>query len=164
MAAALHASRTSGLAAGTPGATIPALREQLLAGLVQAFPASTDASVVTPADHCLPNIVSVMFPGCEADALLMLLDALGVECSAGSACSAGVPQPSKVLLAMGYDATAARSMLRFSLGWTTTRADVEALLAALPGVVNRARLAGTRVRRGRNVGQQPAPTPVGSRS
>lgn len=164
MAAALHASRTSGLAAGTPGATIPALRAQLLAGLVQVFPASTDASVVTPADHCLPNIVSVMFPGCEADALLMLLDALGVECSAGSACSAGVPQPSKVLLAMGYDATAARSMLRFSLGWTTTRADVEALLAALPGVVDRARLAGTRVRRGRNVGQQPAPTPVGSRS
>lgn len=146
LAAALHASRTSHCASGTSGVAISDLRAELRSGLATHFPDPDDAVVVTPADHCLPGIVSVMFPGCEADALLMLLDAVGVECSAGSACSAGVPQPSAVLRAMGYDADAARAMLRFSLGWTSTRADVHALLAALPDVVQRARTAGARRR------------------
>ena len=81
------------------------------------------------ADHRLPNIAHVTFPGCEGDAMLMLLDAQGIECSTGSACAAGVPQPSHVLLAMGYDDVAARGSLRFSLGHTSTEADVDALLA-----------------------------------
>ena len=59
--------------------------------------------------------------------MLMLLDAQGIECSTGSACAAGVPQPSHVLLAMGYDDVAARGSLRFSLGHTSTEADVDAL-------------------------------------
>ena len=70
-----------------------------------------------------------------------LLDAAGVACSTGSACSAGVAQPSHVLLAMGADDDRARSSLRFSLGHTSTRADVDALLAVLPGAVERARRA-----------------------
>jgi cysteine desulfurase len=81
------------------------------------------------------------FPGCEGDSLLMLLDARGIECSTGSACSAGVPQPSHVLLAMGRDADAARSSLRFSLGHTSTEADVDALAAAIVPCVERARAA-----------------------
>ena len=87
------------------------------------------------------------FPGCEGDALLMLLDARGIECSTGSACSAGVPQPSHVLLAMGVEPALARASLRFSLGSTSTRADVTALAEAIGPVVERARMAGAAARR-----------------
>ena len=87
------------------------------------------------------------FPGCEGDALLMLLDARGIECSTGSACSAGVPQPSHVLLAMGVEPALARASLRFSLGSTSTRADVSALAEAIGPVVERARMAGAASRR-----------------
>jgi cysteine desulfurase len=72
----------------------------------------------------------------------MLLDARGIECSTGSACNAGVPQPSHVLLAMGCDDEQARASLRFSLGHTSVDADVDALLAAIGPVVERARAAG----------------------
>jgi cysteine desulfurase len=72
----------------------------------------------------------------------MLLDARGIECSTGSACTAGVAQPSHVLLAMGVEPDQARSSLRFSLGHTSTRADVTALADAIGPVVERARSAG----------------------
>ena len=94
-----------------------------------------------PVDR-LPGNAHFVFPGCEGDSLLMLLDARGVECSTGSACSAGVAKPSHVLLAMGADADQARGSLRFSLGHSSTRADVAALLDALPPAVERARRAG----------------------
>jgi cysteine desulfurase len=68
-----------------------------------------------------PAIWHLTFPGCDGDALLMLLDAGGVECSTGSACSAGVPQASHVLLAMGRDETAAAGSLRLSLGHSSHR-------------------------------------------
>lgn len=91
---------------------------------------------------CLPGIAHLSFDGCEGDALLLLLDAAGIECSRGSACSAGVPQPSHVLLAMGLDPVTARSSLRFSLGRTSQESDVDRLLEVLPGAVARARRAG----------------------
>jgi cysteine desulfurase len=91
----------------------------------------------------LPGIAHLSFDGCEGDALLLLLDAAGVECSRGSACSAGVPQPSHVLLAMGMDPLSARSSLRFSFGHTSTEHDVDRVLEVLPAVVARARRAGT---------------------
>jgi cysteine desulfurase len=72
----------------------------------------------------------------------MLLDARGIECSTGSACSAGVPQASHVLLGMGRDEAEARSSLRFSLGRTTTRADIAAVIEAIGPAVERARAAG----------------------
>ena len=72
----------------------------------------------------------------------MLLDAKGIECSTGSACNAGVPQPSHVLLAMGFSDEQARSALRFSMGHTTTRADVDAVIEAIGPAVERARAAG----------------------
>jgi len=90
----------------------------------------------------LPGNAHFTFPGCEGDALLMLLDAAGVECSTGSACQAGVPQPSHVLLAMGADDASARGSLRFSLGHTSTARDVDELIAALTPSVDRARRAG----------------------
>jgi cysteine desulfurase len=90
----------------------------------------------------LPGVAHFTFPGCEGDSLLMLLDAKGIECSMGSACTAGVSQPSHVLIAMGRDQAAARGSLRFSLGHTSTAQDVAALAAVIGPVVERARNAG----------------------
>ena len=94
------------------------------------------------ASHRLPANAHFSFPGCEGDALLLLLDARGIECSTGSACSAGVPQPSHVLLSMGVPEDLARGSLRFSFGHTSTPADVDAVVAELGPVVERARRAG----------------------
>jgi cysteine desulfurase len=90
----------------------------------------------------LPGNAHFSFPGCEGDSLLLLLDARGIECSTGSACSAGVARPSHVLLSMGQDEERARSSLRFSLGHTSTQTDVDALIDAIAPVVERARRAG----------------------
>ncbi len=90
----------------------------------------------------LPGNAHFTFEGCEGDALLMLLDAAGVQVSTGSACTAGIPQPSHVLLAMGVPVSDAVGALRFSLGRTSTSADIAALGAALPAAVERARRAG----------------------
>ena len=90
----------------------------------------------------LPGLATVGFPGCSADALLLLLDAAGIDVSTGSACSAGVSQPSHVLLAMGVSETDARSALRFSLGHSSTADDIDRLARALPDAVDRARAAG----------------------
>lgn len=120
-------------------ARIESLRRRLVDGIVAAVPdALVNGDPEPGPDHRLPNIAHVTFPGCEGDAMLMLLDAQGVEVSTGSACQAGVPQPSHVLLAMGYDDEAARGSLRISLGHTSTEADVDRLLAVLPQVHERA--------------------------
>ncbi|GAC1379539.1 MAG: cysteine desulfurase family protein [Marmoricola sp.] len=117
---------------------LTALRDRMVAGVLAQVP---DAIYNGDAVGRLPGNAHVRFPGCEGDALLMLLDARGVECSTGSACNAGVPQPSHVLLAMGVSESAARSSLRFSLGHTSTDADVTAVIEAIGPVVERARAA-----------------------
>ncbi len=120
---------------------IAKLRDRLIAGVLAAVPLAV-LNGTPPGPQRLPGNAHFSFPGCEGDAILMLLDAAGVEVSTGSACTAGVPQASHVLLAMGADEATARGSLRFSLGYTSTQADVDALLAALPGAVERARRAG----------------------
>jgi cysteine desulfurase len=119
------------------------LRDDLVRRVIQAVPdAHLHGGAPDPRGvHRLPGNAHLGFPGCEGDSLLMLLDARGIECSTGSACSAGVPQPSHVLLAMGCDADQARHSLRFSLGHTSTRADVDAVVEAIGPVVERARAA-----------------------
>ena len=120
---------------------VSALRDDLVARIRAAVP-----DVVLNGDPVdrLPGNAHLTFPGCEGDSLLMLLDARGIECSTGSACSAGVPQASHVLLAMGHTDADARGSLRFSLGHTSTAADVEAVVEAIGPVVERARNAGLR--------------------
>ncbi len=118
--------------------TLVALRDELIQRVRAAVP---DAVLNGDPDRRLPGNAHFSFPGCEGDALLMLLDAQGIECSTGSACSAGVAQPSHVLLAMGADADRASSSLRFSLGHTSAREDIDALVGALPAAVERARRA-----------------------
>ena len=119
------------------------LRDELVERVRRAVPDGVlnGEQEFTPAGR-LPGNAHFSFPGCEGDSLLMLLDARGVECSTGSACSAGVPQPSHVLLAMGVPDELARGSLRFSLGHSSTRADVDALVEAIGPVVERARRAG----------------------
>jgi cysteine desulfurase len=116
------------------------LRDALVEGLAAAVP---DAVVLGAAEASgrLPGVASVLFPGCAAESLLMLLDAAGIDCAAGSACSAGVTAPSHVLVAMGLDESAARSVLRFSLAESNDLADVRTLLNTLPEAVQRARAA-----------------------
>ena len=119
------------------------LRDRLVHGVQAAVPeAAFNGDPVSDVAHRLPGNAHLTFPGCEGDSLLMLLDARGIECSTGSACNAGVPQPSHVLLAMGCGDEQARASLRFSLGHTSTEADVAALVEAIGPVVERARAAG----------------------
>ena len=121
-------------------ARLRALRAELVAGALTAVPGAVLRGTLDPAGS-LPGVVNLGFPGCAADAVLMVLDAAGFDCSAGSACSAGVTRASHVLTAMGLDDDDARSSVRFSLGRGSSRADVAALLAALPDAVERARAA-----------------------
>ncbi|MER7760901.1 cysteine desulfurase family protein [Streptomyces sp. NPDC097619] len=120
-------------------AEIGALRDELVAAVLAAVP---DAVLGGDPGDRLPANAHFSFPGCEGDSLLLLLDAQGIECSTGSACTAGVAQPSHVLLATGTDPDLARGTLRFSLGHTSTREDVAALAAAIGPAVDRARSAG----------------------
>ncbi|MGW8435579.1 cysteine desulfurase family protein [Nocardiopsis sp. NPDC055551] len=123
---------------------LASLRDELEAGVHAAVP---DVVVNGDTDRRLPGIAHLSFPGCEGDALLMLLDARGVSCSTGSACSAGVAQPSHVLLATGADTEMALSSLRLSLGRTSTTQDVARLVAEIGPAVERARAARAKRRR-----------------
>ncbi|MHB9858894.1 cysteine desulfurase family protein [Streptomyces sp. YIM S03343] len=118
---------------------IGALRDDLIEAVRSAVPDAILGG--DPADR-LPANAHFSFPGCEGDSLLLLLDAAGIECSTGSACTAGVAQPSHVVLATGSSVALARGTLRFSLGHTSTAADVEAVAKAIGPAVERARAAG----------------------
>src|SRR6185312_15549409 len=120
------------------------LREKLIAGAVRSVPGAVLRGAPAPEQHGrrLPGNAHFTFPGCEGDSLLFLLDLAGVESSTGSACTAGVPRPSHVLLAMGLSEEEARGAQRFTLGHTTTDSDVDTLVAALPEAYARAKKAG----------------------
>ena len=122
---------------------IAVLRDDLIRQVLRAVP---DAILngPPPGPDRLPGNAHFSFPGCEGDALLLLLDARNIACSTGSACTAGVAEPSHVLLAMGADGDRARGSLRFTLGHTSTQADVDALGAAIGESVTRARRAAAR--------------------
>lgn len=122
-------------------AEVGALRDQLVAAVRTAVPQAILNGDPDPAGRLAGN-AHFSFPGCEGDSLLLLLDAQGIECSTGSACTAGVAQPSHVLLAAGADAALARGTLRFSLGHTTEEAEVAAVAEAIGPAVARARGAG----------------------
>jgi cysteine desulfurase len=128
---------------GEKAARVGGLRDDLVRRVLEQVPdAHLHGAAVDPLGvHRLPGNAHLGFPGCEGDSLLMLLDARGIETSTGSACSAGVPQPSHVLLAMGCTPEDARHSLRFSLGHSSTQADVDAVVEAIVPCVERARAA-----------------------
>jgi cysteine desulfurase len=140
-AAVSFAAAAAAVLAGRDGeaARLRQLRDRLIAGVREAVPSAELQG--DPIDR-LPGNAHFTFPGCEGDSLLFLLDAAGVSVSTGSACQAGIPEASHVLLGMGLTAARSRGALRFTLGHTSTDADVDALLAALPAAYERAASAG----------------------
>jgi len=120
-------------------ARLTVLRDATIARILSVIP---DASLQGDPVNRLDNNINITFPGCQSDSLLYLLDEKGVSVSTGSACQAGVTQASHVLLAMGNDMATASSALRITLGHTTTQADLDALLEALPLAHERAHAAG----------------------
>jgi len=115
------------------------LRDRLRDGILARV---DDVVVHTPPEGVLPGHLHLSFPGAEGDSLIMLLDAAGIDASTGSACASGVNRASHVLLAMGVEEQVVRGAVRFTLGRTSTDADVDAVLAVIGDVVARARLAG----------------------
>ena len=114
---------------------LTALRDKLKAGIES----SIDNVIINSAEPILASHLHVSFPGTDGDSLIMLLDAAGIEASAGSACHAGVNRMSHVLEAMGIDEEHGRGSLRFTLGRLTTEEDIDAVLAELPEIIRRAR-------------------------
>ena len=119
---------------------IRSMRERLINGVTVAV----DDVRINGGENTLPGIAHFTFAGAEGDALLLLLDAQGVQCSTGSACSAGIAQPSHVLIAMGMAPKIARSSIRFSIGTTTSEKDIDKAISVISEVVSRARAAGVR--------------------
>jgi cysteine desulfurase len=117
------------------------LRDALVRGICDTVPDAVLNGDPDPAGR-LPGNAHFSFPGCAGDSLLLLLDAKGIECSTGSACSAGVARPSHVLLAMGVDDSLAQGSLRFSLGHSSSDDDVESVVREIGPAVERARRAG----------------------
>jgi len=134
------AAMTSGRRRAAEAERVACLRDDLVRQVLHAVPDAV-LNGPPPGPERLPGNAHLSFPGCEGDALLLLLDARGIACSTGSACTAGVAEPSHVLLAMGADEARARGSLRFSLGHTTTQADVDAVGVAIGEAVTRARRA-----------------------
>src|SRR5690606_40046163 len=111
------------------------LRDRLIAGIRTAVP--TARLLGDPIER-LPNNAHFLFPGAVGESMLFLLDVAGVAASTGSACQAGVAEPSHVVMAMGRSERDARSVLRFTLGRTSTDADIDAVLAAIEDAYARA--------------------------
>ena len=113
-----------------------ALRDRFIDAALERIP---DASLNGASEHRLPNNASLRFAGCDASAIMMALDLAGIEVSTGSACTSGSLEPSHVLTAIGLAPEAARGTVRFSLGRTTTRSDIETVAEILPEIVEKMR-------------------------
>ena len=128
-------------------ARISALRNELVAAISALIPQAhlSGENPLTeeyPGQKRLPGNAHFTFENAEGDTLLFLLDMQGISSSTGSACNAGVTRPSHVLMAMGMDEDTARSAQRFTLGHSTTGADIARLIAALPSAYEQAAKAG----------------------
>ncbi|MFB7250571.1 cysteine desulfurase family protein [Microbacterium sp. NPDC056234] len=111
------------------------LRDRLVTGILDRVP---DAELLGDPVDRLPGNAHMLFPGAVGESLLFLLDVAGIAASTGSACQAGVAEPSHVVMAMGRTEQDARSVLRFTLGRTSTEDDVDAVLAVIADVYARA--------------------------
>jgi cysteine desulfurase len=122
----------------TEAARLRTLARELRAAVAAIAP---DAVLLGDPDDRVPGNVHLLFPGVRGETLLFLLDVAGVSVSTGSACQAGVAEPSHVVLALGRSDDDARAVLRVTLGRTSSAADVAAFVAALPDALVRARAA-----------------------
>lgn len=124
-------------------ARLRTLRDRLITGIRDRVPQAL--LLGDPTDR-LPGNAHLLFPGAVGESLLFLLDMSGVAASTGSACQAGVAEPSHVVMAMGRSERDARSVLRFTLGRTSRDADVDAVLAVIAEAYARASGPGSGIR------------------
>ena len=115
---------------------IQSLRDRVEEAILRAIPNTCRNGAKEPR---LPNTTNLTFEGVEAEAMLLMLDQLGICASSGSACTTGSLAPSHVLTAMGLSPASAQGSIRFSLGIYTTDAEVDYLLQQLPGLVKHLR-------------------------
>jgi len=113
-----------------------ALRDELERRVLAIVP---DAVINAWQAERAPHVSNISIPGTDSEALLMHLDLAGVACSSGSACSTGAIEPSHVLTAMGVPRDLGIAALRFSFGRDNTAEDVDAVIAALPKIVEKVR-------------------------
>jgi cysteine desulfurase len=139
LGAACRAIRETGIAENR---TIEQLRNRLEIELLRQIP---DCSVTGAGEPRLPNTAHLTFEGVDGESLLIAADLAGIDCSTGAACASGSLKPSPVLLAMGFTPEAAHSSLRFSLGWSTTEADIERAIDILPKLVAQVRRVGQNI-------------------
>jgi cysteine desulfurase len=115
---------------------ISALRDRLEERVLRAVPGTTVNGDRSPR---VPNTTNISFDRIEAESLLIALDLEGVAVSTGSACSSGTLEPSHVLKAMGFPPHRTQNSIRFSLGAANTEAEVDRVVAILPGIVEKLR-------------------------
>lgn len=115
---------------------ISALRDRLEKGLLQRI---GNSFVTGDANSRLPNTSNIAFEYIEGEAILLLLNRAGIAASSGSACTSGSLEPSHVLRAMGVPYTAAHGAIRFSFSRENTEEDVDQVLEAMPGIIERLR-------------------------
>ena len=115
---------------------LTAVRDRLESGILRAV---SGAAVNGSADARVPNTTNISFDRIEAESLLIALDLQGIAVSTGSACSSGTLEPSHVLKAMGFSAHRTQNSIRFSLGSANTEAEVDRVIAVLPGIVDKLR-------------------------
>jgi cysteine desulfurase len=130
------ASRLARKKLATEGPRLAALRDRLERGILLSVPGTVVNGTLTPR---VPNTTNISFDGVEAESLLIALDLEGFAVSTGSACSSGTLEPSHVLRAMGLPTHRTQNSIRFSLGAGNTDAQVDALIAKLPSVVEKLR-------------------------
>ncbi len=115
---------------------LTALRDKLIDGILTRIP---DVRVNGHRTKRLPNNVNVSIEGVEGESMILMLDALGICVSSGSACTSGSLAASHVLLALGVPHELAHGSLRLTLGKDNTEEDVDKVLEVLPGIVERLR-------------------------
>jgi len=115
---------------------LSALRDRLETGILRSVPGT---AVNGSTEARVPNTTNISFDRIEAESLLIALDLQGVAVSTGSACSSGTLEPSHVLKAMGFNAHRTQNSIRFSLGAANTEAEIDRVVAVLPGIVEKLR-------------------------
>jgi cysteine desulfurase len=115
---------------------LAALRDRLEDGILRIVSGTALNGVRSPR---VPNTTNISFDRTEAESLLIALDLEGIAVSTGSACSSGTLEPSHVLKAMGFPSHRTQNSLRFSLGAANTDADIDRVIAVMPGIVEKLR-------------------------
>jgi cysteine desulfurase len=130
------AARAAASKMAEEGRRLAALRDRLETGILGAVPGT---AVNGSTEARVPNTTNISFDRIEAESLLIALDLEGIAVSTGSACSSGTLEPSHVLKAMGFNAHRTQNSIRFSLGAANTEAEIDRVIAVLPGIAEKLR-------------------------